>query len=226
MELFSVSVCKKYLPLIEALEDYYSPMSITGKTSSTVVLEVKKSKDIENVKIVICKGLYYNEHPEEYKNLDYSKCVFVKMTYTLSGEDFSILNAFPKNGDQKKMFISIVKAEDTKTAYWLDQQRQKKAEKKIMEDRRKQKEVQKVSDKEEKLDTFGVKLLTKKQKIGLLGIVCYLCSPVFTAADRAKGYCTILISFTQMLGLNGEDLLGVGKKQGTFLQIIVICNSI
>lgn len=67
------------------------------------------------------------------------------------------------------------------------------------------------SNNEEK--PIGVNLLTKEQKISLLGISCYLCSPVFIQEDKANDYCMILLAFTQMLGLNEKELLEVGKRQ-------------
>lgn len=67
------------------------------------------------------------------------------------------------------------------------------------------------SNNEEK--PIGVNLLSKEQKISLLGISCYLCSPVFIQEDRANGYCMVLLAFTQMLGLNEKELLEVGKRQ-------------
>lgn len=60
---------------------------------------------------------------------------------------------------------------------------------------------------------IGVNLLTREQKIGLLGISCYLCSPVFIREDKAGDYCMILYAFIQLLGLKGDDLIEVGKKQ-------------
>lgn len=67
------------------------------------------------------------------------------------------------------------------------------------------------SNNEEK--PIGVNLLSKEQKISLLGISCYLCSPVFIQEDRANDYCMVLLAFTQMLGLNEKELLEVGKRQ-------------
>ncbi len=67
------------------------------------------------------------------------------------------------------------------------------------------------SDNEE--NPIGVNLLTKEQRISLLGISCYLCSPIFIQEDKANDYCMILLAFTQMLGLNEKELLEVGKKQ-------------
>jgi hypothetical protein len=60
---------------------------------------------------------------------------------------------------------------------------------------------------------IGVNLLSKEQKISLLGISCYLCSPIFIQEDKANDYYMILFAFTQMLGLNEKELLEVGKKQ-------------
>lgn len=67
------------------------------------------------------------------------------------------------------------------------------------------------SNNEEK--PIGVNLLSKEQKISLLGMSCYLCSPVFIQEDRANDYCMVLLAFTQMLGLNEKELLEVGKRQ-------------
>lgn len=67
------------------------------------------------------------------------------------------------------------------------------------------------SNNEENL--IGVNLLSKEQKISLLGISCYLCSPSFIQEDKANDYCMILFAFTQMLGLNEKELLEIGKKQ-------------
>lgn len=62
-------------------------------------------------------------------------------------------------------------------------------------------------------ECIGVNLLTREQKIGLLGISCYLCSHVFIREDKAGDYCMILYAFIQLLGLKGDDLIEVGKKQ-------------
>lgn len=67
------------------------------------------------------------------------------------------------------------------------------------------------SDNEE--NPIGVNLLSKEQKISLLGMSCYLCSPIFIQEDKANDYCMILLAFTQMLGLNEKELLEVGKNQ-------------
>lgn len=67
------------------------------------------------------------------------------------------------------------------------------------------------SNNEENL--IGANLLSKEQKISLLGISCYLCSPIFIQEDKANDYCMILFAFTQMLGLNEKELLEVGKNQ-------------
>lgn len=64
-----------------------------------------------------------------------------------------------------------------------------------------------------KEECIEVNLLTRGQKIGLLGISCYLCSPVFIREDKAGDYCMIIYAFTQLLGLKGDDLIEVGKKQ-------------
>lgn len=61
-------------------------------------------------------------------------------------------------------------------------------------------------------ESIGVNLLTREQKIGFLGITCYLCAPIFISEDKANEYCMILLAFTQLLGLNEKILLDVGKK--------------
>lgn len=64
-------------------------------------------------------------------------------------------------------------------------------------------------------ECIGVSLLTREQKIGLLGISCYLCFPVFIQENKAGDYCMILYAFIQLLGLKGDDLIEVGKKQSS-----------
>lgn len=71
------------------------------------------------------------------------------------------------------------------------------------------------SDNSTKEEGIGVNLLTREQKIGLLGISCYLCSPIFIKEDKAGDYGITLYAFMQLLGLEGEDLIKVGKKQET-----------
>lgn len=215
MWLFAKPAYEKYTLLINRLQDYYSPLSIIEATSSHVILEAQKSRNIENVKIFICKGLCYNEHPIEYKNLNYSKVVLVKMTYSINEEVITIRMAFPKDGNQHLMFLSIFGAELSKTNYVIKQQHKREEElrKRIIEEqrqkeeekRRRLQEIERLRQIRNDIENNKQKALTDKQKVALIQYLCYLTD---NSIENKNRYCRIFnLNIAKAPAIVGFDFL-------------------
>lgn len=214
MWLFTKPAQEKYQLLINNLQDYYS-LSIAEATSSSVILRGQKSSNIENVKIFICKGLYYNEHPIEYKDLNYSKVVFVKMTYSINEEAIIIRIAFPKDGNQRLMFESIVSAELLKTSYAIKQQHKMEEElrKRLIEEQRQREEeerkrlqeIERLRQIRNDIENNKQKALTDKQKVALIQYLCYLTD---NSIENKNRYCRIFnLNIAKAPAIVGFDFL-------------------
>ncbi len=228
-DIFKTPVHEKYSGLIQALKEHYRSLCTTRVETSVFSMGAKHCNNLDNLCITIFRGSAYNEHPSEYKNLYYEDYVFVKTTYSINGEAITIRNAFPKDGNQFMMFMSVLGAEMAKTSYEINLQQQKEEEKKKAEEGKLQELLlQKMKEKgisidEDKLKEeynklnnnsnkdYEIDTLTTIQKIGLLGTTVSLCT--YTELSCTNGILETIFKFSNLLGLTKNCCNDVINRQ-------------